>query len=265
MIKFFRYIRKSLLMEDKTSKYIKYAIGEIVLVVIGILIALQINNWNKSQNEKQIEKQYLKNIVRDLEEQIKSIEVQMENEQSYYEAASYLIEDYNEDYRLTLDSTFYKLASSLTSRKTFVITDPTYTDLISSGNINIIRNQAYKDKLLNYYQELERIEKIIQNNNSLLIDQHYIMAFLKNGYYYNNTLEEYDNSLSKFPGFVVTPNYNIEIQDISEQIIMKNENKLALMNAISFRHNLALGHFEKLQNVKSLTQSLMQELKKGKQ
>ena len=149
-------------MENKTGKYFKYAIGEIILVVIGILIALQINNWNKSQNEKQIEKQYLKNIVRDLEEQIKSIEVQMENEQSYYEAASYLIEDYNEDYRLTLDSTFYKLASSLTSRKTFVITDPTYTDLISSGNINIIRNQAYKDKLLNYYQELERIEKIIQ-------------------------------------------------------------------------------------------------------
>ena len=46
MIKFFRHIRKNLLMENKTSKYFKYAIGEIVLVVIGILIALQINNWN---------------------------------------------------------------------------------------------------------------------------------------------------------------------------------------------------------------------------
>ena len=47
MIKFFRNIRKSLLNEGKTSKYLKYAIGEIVLVVIGILIALQINNWNE--------------------------------------------------------------------------------------------------------------------------------------------------------------------------------------------------------------------------
>ena len=44
MIKFFRNIRKNLLMENKTSKYFKYAIGEIILVVIGILIALQINN-----------------------------------------------------------------------------------------------------------------------------------------------------------------------------------------------------------------------------
>ena len=47
MIKFFRKIRQNLLMENKTSKYFKYAIGEILLVVIGILIALSINNWNE--------------------------------------------------------------------------------------------------------------------------------------------------------------------------------------------------------------------------
>ena len=46
MIKFFRNIRQNLLSEGKTSKYLKYAIGEIVLVVIGILIALQLNTWN---------------------------------------------------------------------------------------------------------------------------------------------------------------------------------------------------------------------------
>src|SRR6056297_3227687 len=54
MIKFFRKIRQTLLSDGKTGKYFKYAIGEIILVVIGILIALQINNWNeerKLQNE----------------------------------------------------------------------------------------------------------------------------------------------------------------------------------------------------------------------
>lgn len=49
MIKFFRSIRKNLLNEGKTTKYFKYAIGEIILVVIGILIALQINNWNEDR------------------------------------------------------------------------------------------------------------------------------------------------------------------------------------------------------------------------
>ena len=47
MIKFFRTIRKNLISEGKTVNYLKYAIGEIVLVIIGILIALQINNWNE--------------------------------------------------------------------------------------------------------------------------------------------------------------------------------------------------------------------------
>ena len=49
MIKFFRNIRKKLLVEGKTLNYLKYAIGEIVLVVIGILIALQVNNWNEKR------------------------------------------------------------------------------------------------------------------------------------------------------------------------------------------------------------------------
>jgi hypothetical protein len=61
MIKFFRKIRQNLLMENKTGKYLKYAIGEILLVVIGILFALQINNWNNNKNEKaEIENYYTK-------------------------------------------------------------------------------------------------------------------------------------------------------------------------------------------------------------
>ncbi|WP_298536122.1 DUF6090 family protein [uncultured Algibacter sp.] len=62
MIKFFRNIRKKLLKEGNTTKYFKYAIGEIVLVVIGILIALQINNWNENRIERVEEKQLLTNL-----------------------------------------------------------------------------------------------------------------------------------------------------------------------------------------------------------
>jgi len=62
MIKFFRKIRKNLLNEGKTSKYLKYAIGEILLVVIGILIALQINTWNQERLVKQEIKTNLINL-----------------------------------------------------------------------------------------------------------------------------------------------------------------------------------------------------------
>ena len=66
MIKFFRKIRQNLLMENKTGKYLKYAIGEIMLVVIGILIALQINNWNDTRKLQKQETQILNEIKSDL-------------------------------------------------------------------------------------------------------------------------------------------------------------------------------------------------------
>ncbi len=59
MIKFFRKIRQNSLMENKTGKYLKYAIGEIVLVVIGILIALNINTWNDNQKTEKYEQEIL--------------------------------------------------------------------------------------------------------------------------------------------------------------------------------------------------------------
>lgn len=66
MIKFFRTIRQKLLAEGKTGKYLKYAIGEIVLVVIGILIALQINIWNEGRKNDEKEAILIKNIIEDL-------------------------------------------------------------------------------------------------------------------------------------------------------------------------------------------------------
>ena len=65
MLKFFRKIRQNLLMENKTGKYFKYAIGEIILVVIGILIALQINNWNQNRIQLKQEQKILLSLKTD--------------------------------------------------------------------------------------------------------------------------------------------------------------------------------------------------------
>jgi len=74
MIKFFRNIRKTLLSEGKTTNYLKYAIGEIVLVVIGILIALQINNWNEHRKETNELREYLYKISNNVKQDIEQIE-----------------------------------------------------------------------------------------------------------------------------------------------------------------------------------------------
>ena len=66
MIKFFRKIRYDLMEKNKTGKYLKYALGEIVLVVIGILIALSINNWNETRKDQQELRNILQNIATDM-------------------------------------------------------------------------------------------------------------------------------------------------------------------------------------------------------
>ncbi|MFD2824525.1 DUF6090 family protein [Lacinutrix iliipiscaria] len=70
MIKFFRKIRRNLLSEGKTGKYLKYAIGEIVLVVVGILIALAINNWNETRKTKSTLSNYTESLIKDLKQDI---------------------------------------------------------------------------------------------------------------------------------------------------------------------------------------------------
>ena len=65
MIKLFRKIRQNLLMENKTGKYFKYAIGEVVLVMIGILLALQVSNWNQDRKDRISERKLLDNIHKD--------------------------------------------------------------------------------------------------------------------------------------------------------------------------------------------------------
>ncbi len=74
MIKFFRHIRRSLINQNQMGKYFKYAIGEILLVVIGILIALQINNWNEQRKENALGKHYLSGIKDDLSKDLKLID-----------------------------------------------------------------------------------------------------------------------------------------------------------------------------------------------
>jgi len=66
MISFFRKIRHNLMETGKTSRYLKYAIGEILLVMIGILLALQVNNWNEGRKARNAEKELVQNILDDL-------------------------------------------------------------------------------------------------------------------------------------------------------------------------------------------------------
>ena len=92
MIKFFRKIRQNLLSEGKTGKYLKYAVGEIMLVVIGILVALYINNWNENQKEEKSEVLILKSLQKDFIENKKIYSDIIDNQMLVVENCKSLIE-----------------------------------------------------------------------------------------------------------------------------------------------------------------------------
>jgi uncharacterized membrane protein YraQ (UPF0718 family) len=104
MIKFFRKIRQNLLMENKTGKYFKYAIGEIVLVVIGILIALSINNWNEVRKNNTKEQQILTQLKDEYTTNLLQLEQKITNRKKIIEAANNILQYIDESLNINSDS-----------------------------------------------------------------------------------------------------------------------------------------------------------------
>ena len=99
MIKFFRHIRKSLIQENQMGKYFKYAIGEILLVVIGILIALQINNWNEHRKSLQDQKATIASLKLEFQKNLVDLEDNMNTIEKIINAGSILLEHTGPDYQ----------------------------------------------------------------------------------------------------------------------------------------------------------------------
>ena len=149
MIKFFRKIRQNLLMENKTSKYFKYAIGEIVLVVIGILIALQINNWNEVRKDQKQEIKLLKQLQTDLTANeveinglIKRIKI------NKFAMDSLLINLKNQEYVAK-----FPIYVALIHRKSFFNNSNSGYKLIGNGMAKLISNDSLLNGILQLYEK----------------------------------------------------------------------------------------------------------------
>ena len=151
MIKFFRHIRHQLLSEGKTGKYFKYAIGEIVLVVIGILIALQINNANEVRKERNKEINSLLNLKADLASEIENSEQFATYRYEKALACSSLLY-LNEPNSIIDVQAYTDTYEKVFIWNTYVPNNNTFKELLSSGNLSLIKNNSIKNKLL----ELEK-------------------------------------------------------------------------------------------------------------
>ena len=150
MIKLFRKIRQNLLLEGNTKKYLKYAIGEIFLVVIGILIALSINNWNEVRKENKQERFILQKLLIDINSDIIYIENQISVNKSnipdFKKAANILL-----NHEVGDISEFRDKISNVLNISGFNQIQTTFSNLISTGKIELIKNQALSDSIVRYY------------------------------------------------------------------------------------------------------------------
>ena len=148
MIKFFRKIRQQLLTENKFSKYLIYAIGEIILVVIGILIALQINTWNNNKIERKLETNILKEILVNLKNDVNNLNSKMEINENFIKNNKIILEHLKNKTPLTDSLRYYY--SSLFGRGNFQPITVAYENLKSHG-IDIIQNDSLRIAISELY------------------------------------------------------------------------------------------------------------------
>ncbi|MGB5460830.1 MAG: DUF6090 family protein [Eudoraea sp.] len=154
MIKFFRRIRFDLMEKNKTGKYIKYAFGEILLVVIGILIALQINNWNEDRKERIIEQEIYENLLTDINVDRITLKERMTLAMNETKALHNLVHNaYN--IQKTTEEYINLLSPVLWNADNFILQDKTFDELVSSGKLGVIKEKSLKNKILDYYKSYD--------------------------------------------------------------------------------------------------------------
>jgi hypothetical protein len=149
MFRFFRKIRYKLLDEGHLSKYTYYAIGEIMLVVIGILIALQINNWNEARKAKNTEIEILKLISIDLDTTIEEFERLLKFDQSIVDANKFVLEILNNP-ESTYDESMARQFGLTNRFGSFTPSRLTYESIRTTG-FNIISNIEVRNSIFKLY------------------------------------------------------------------------------------------------------------------
>lgn len=162
--------------QNKTRRYILYAIGEIALVMIGILLALQVNNWNEGKKTKAEMITYHERLSKDIDRLMQDLEVSKAQADNNYEAittsldalnAGVLAADQDSVFRHFLD-TYFKFALTIQKLNT-------YNEMQSAGKLELIQNKELLDLLA---EVIDRQDFINSVNETFHQDSHLSSDYL---------------------------------------------------------------------------------------
>ena len=193
MLLFLRKIRKALIGTNSATKYLLYAIGEIALVVIGILFALQINNWNQERINNKTESAILTRIIQDLKTDLNEIKISDESNEVRLLRGVWAIEKLGKDMdkiksgwvsfeiaqrnHKGLDSLFdIPFGRTLMRIRFYYVFEEnkiTLEEIMSTGKLDIIRDKKIKTVIQNHYaklKELTYLQRLLDKNRDDLVD-----------------------------------------------------------------------------------------------
>lgn len=152
MFKFFRTIRQKLIQDNRVTKYFMYFIGEIILVVIGILIALQINNWNLHRIDRVAEKKLLQNILQDLQMDTEVFDINIQNNSFHIAVLDTMLHEvcFNPEGYPLMD--FIRHNALYSYYGSFLATKGSYVESLSSGRLSLILSDSLRRSILDYYE-----------------------------------------------------------------------------------------------------------------
>ena len=161
----FRKIRKELLNIGKIKSYISYAIGEVILIVLGIIIAIQINNWNQRRIDRRSEIIFINSLVEDINQEIIRFERNLELGKIRMEAINFILQSnrtgFSSGMRSKLD-TALSVCLSITKEKTIFL-----NEYVIQGRLDKINDDDLKNQIANYFQASDNLSRF---ENTMLGD-----------------------------------------------------------------------------------------------
>lgn len=221
MIKFFRHIRRSLIQENKMGKYFKYAIGEILLVVIGILIALQINNWNENRKDRNEELTALKDLKEEFQSNLKDVDSLL----AFKERHASMWENYlNKISNKTLSDDERSIVRPTMGSRVFEISNSMLNSLLATGKIDKIKNDSLRNVLSNW-NDMLTFERKPEKLHDLFVQREFLGIELKL------------MPNARLPLISGTKNFFHSKSDI-EQLRLKAIDNLEYQNAMEYSYHL---------------------------
>jgi len=164
VLKFFRRIRSKLIEEGNLKRYLIYAIGEISLIIIGIILALQINNWNSNRMIKTESQELLIRLVEDLEEDLLYFDSQKLEYETWLHQIDLILDQVLDNDSVKI-SEWDQFAAGRMSLNFLKIDQVTYSEMFNSGKTLMFKSDDIIREIKEYYQYAEiELEKLNSDN-----------------------------------------------------------------------------------------------------